>query len=50
MVLQDNVSSTGYIFAEGTTTGLRISGNDWGNTIYQNATTISGNPANIGLL
>jgi hypothetical protein len=28
--------------------GLRINGKDWGNTIYQNATTVGGQPANIG--
>jgi hypothetical protein len=44
----DNIFSTGYIFAGGTTTGLKINGNDYGNTIYQDATTISGQPANIG--
>ncbi len=48
MRIDDNVSTTGYIFAGGSTTGLRINGNDYGNTIYQNATTINGNPANIG--
>ena len=40
--------SPGYIYAGGTTSGLRINGNDYGNTIYQGATTISGNAANIG--
>jgi len=43
-----NLSTTGYIYAGGTTNGLRINGNDYGNTIYQNATTIGGQPANIG--
>ncbi len=28
--------------------GLRINGNDNGNTIYQGSTTIGGQPANIG--
>ncbi len=46
--IDDNVITSGYIFAGGSTTGLRINGNDYGNTIYQNATTIGGNPANIG--
>jgi hypothetical protein len=48
MRIDDNVSTSGYIFAGGTATGLRINGNDYGNTIYQNATTIGGNPANVG--
>jgi hypothetical protein len=43
-----NIISTGYLFAGGTTTGLRINGNDYGNTIYQDAATIGGQPANIG--
>ena len=43
-----NISSTTYIFAGGKTSGLRIGGNDYGNTIYQNAVTIGGNAANIG--
>jgi len=43
-----NFSTAGYIYAGGTTSGLRINGNDWGNTIYQNATGIGTNPANIG--
>jgi hypothetical protein len=34
--------------AGGTTSGLRINGNDYGNTIYQDAITIGGQPANIG--
>jgi len=29
------IISSGYIFAGGTTSGLRINGNDYGNTIYQ---------------
>jgi hypothetical protein len=28
--------------------GLRINGNDYGNTIYQDAITIGGQPADIG--
>ncbi len=48
MRIDDNVSTTGYIFAGGYTTVLRINGHDWGNTIHQNATTAGGNPANIG--
>jgi hypothetical protein len=43
-----NLSVANYIYAGGTTSGLRINGNDWGNTIYQNATGIGTNPANIG--
>jgi hypothetical protein len=43
-----NAISTGYIFAGVTTTGLRINGNDHGSTIYQNATSINVNRANIG--
>jgi len=42
------IISSGYIFAGGTTSGLRINGNDYGNTIYQNAITINGNRAHIG--
>jgi hypothetical protein len=30
MRIDDNVSTTGYIFAGGTVTGLRINGNDYG--------------------
>ena len=37
-----------YIWAGGATTGLRMNGNDYGNTIYQDAVTIGGQPANIG--
>jgi hypothetical protein len=36
------------MYAGGTTSGLRINGNDYGNTIYQDAVTIGGQPANIG--
>jgi len=43
-----NVSIGGYTYAGGTSTGIRINGNDYGNTFYQNATTINGQPANIG--
>ncbi len=46
--IDDNVSTTGYIFAGVTTTGLRINGNDYENTIYQDAATSGGQPANIG--
>ena len=42
-----NLTTSGYVFAGGTTSGLRINGNDYGNTIYQNAVTIGGQPANI---
>ncbi len=48
LTIDDNVSSPGYIFAGGTVTGLRINGNDYGNTIYQHATSINGQAANIG--
>jgi hypothetical protein len=48
VVMNGNVVSTGYIFAGVTTSGLRINGNDYGNTIYQDAATINGQPANIG--
>jgi hypothetical protein len=30
-----NVVASVYIFAGGTTTGIRINGNDYGNTFYQ---------------
>ena len=43
-----NIEISGYIWAGGATTGLRINGNDYGNTIYQNATTIGAQPANSG--
>ena len=43
-----NLTTTGYVFAGGATSGLRINGNDYGNTIYQNAVTINGNAAHIG--
>ena len=43
-----NVSIGGYTYTGGTSTGIRINGNDYGNTFYQNATTIGGQPANIG--
>ncbi len=39
----------GYIFEGRIVTGLRTNWNDYGNTIYQNATTVGGNPANIVL-
>jgi hypothetical protein len=45
-----NIETSGYIFACGATSGLRINGNDYGNTIYQNTTTIGGQPANIGFI
>jgi hypothetical protein len=50
MRIDNNVSTAGYIFAGGTTTGLRINGNDYGNTIYQDAAAIGVQPANICLL
>ena len=37
-----NIETSGYIWAGGATTGLRINGNDYGNTLYQDAITISG--------
>lgn len=43
-----HIETSGYIYAGGTTSGLRLNGNDYGNTIYQHATTIGGQPANIG--
>ena len=49
VTMNGNSITTGYIYAGGTTTGLRINGTDYGNTIYQDAITISGQPADIGL-
>ncbi len=43
-----NVISSGYIFAGDTTSGFRTNANDYGNTIYQNAATISAAGAYIG--
>jgi hypothetical protein len=48
LTIDDDVSSTGYMYAGGKTSGIRINGNDWGNTFYQNATTIGTSPANMG--
>jgi hypothetical protein len=42
------VITTGNFYAGGLTNGIRINGNDYGNTFYQNASTIGGQPANIG--
>ena len=43
-----NAISSAYLYAGGTTSGLRINGNDYGNTIYQDAITIGGAAADIG--
>jgi hypothetical protein len=43
-----SVSIPGYLYAGGFTNGIRINGNDYGNTFYQNAVTIGGQAANIG--
>jgi hypothetical protein len=43
-----NIETSGYIWAGGATTGLRINGNDYGNTIYQDAITIGAAAADIG--
>lgn len=43
-----NVISSAYMYAGGTTSGIRINGNDYGNTFYQDATTINGQPASVG--
>ena len=42
------VITNGYIFAGGLTNGIRINGNDYGNTFYQDASTIGGQGANVG--
>jgi hypothetical protein len=43
-----NAISSGYMYAGGTTSGMRINGNDYGNTFYQDAITIGGAGANVG--
>ena len=43
-----NAISSAYMYAGGTTSGIRINGNDYGNTFYQDAVTIGGQPANVG--
>jgi len=48
VTMNGNSITTGYVYAGGTTNGLRIAGFDYGNTIYQDAITISGQPADIG--
>ena len=48
VTMYGNSITTGYVYAGGTTNGLRIAGFDYGNTIYQDAITISGQPADIG--
>ena len=45
-----NAISSGYMYAGGLTSGLRINGNDYGNTIYQDAVTIAGNQLILVLL
>jgi len=48
VTMNGNSITTGYVYAGGTTNGLRIAGFDYGNTFYQDAITISGQPADIG--
>ena len=48
VTMYGNSITTSYVYAGGTTNGLRIAGFDYGNTIYQDAITISGQPADIG--
>jgi len=43
-----NLSTSSYMYAGGTTNGIRINGIDTGNTFYQDANLINGNAANIG--
>ena len=43
-----NAISTAYMYAGGTTSGMRINGNDYGNTFYQDAITIGGAAADVG--
>ena len=43
-----NLSVNSYVYCGGTTSGIRINGNDYGNTFYQDAATIGVNAANIG--
>ncbi len=48
LTIDDNLSSSGCVYAGGTVSGLRINGIDYGNTIYQDAAIIGSYHAKIG--